>query len=189
MAARGRDKARLSSTMCPRMCCWVGVVSTNAWNCHNSFTGWPLQRIKGSDEAKFICQCFLKKKCFFLEKIIPLWSAVEPPRNEKNPQTIQLLDMPQHLASESISDQMSWLTDFRGSAYYKLTAVLRKFEKLFSRWVGLPGFLRSCQTQRRPDQTRSKKEKKRKALSSIVLYSLLYIQQLLAGSWSILVRL
>lgn len=66
---------------------------------------------------------------FFLEKIIPLWSAIEPPRNEKNPQTIQLLDMPQHLAPKSISDQMSWLTDFRGSAYYKLTAVLRKFVK------------------------------------------------------------
>lgn len=70
-----------------------------------------------------------KNVVVFLEKIIPLWSAVEPPRNEKNPQTIQLVDMPQHLAPESISDQMSWLTDFRGSAYYKLTAVLRKFVK------------------------------------------------------------
>lgn len=42
-------------------------------------------------------------------------------------QTTQLLDIPRHLALESISDQMSWLTDFRGSAIYKLTTVLRKF--------------------------------------------------------------
>lgn len=88
-----------------------------------------LSELKVQSRLNSLTKVFFKENK--MEKITPLWPVLEPLRNEKNPQTIQLLDMPQHLAPESISDQMSWLTDFRGSANYKLTTLLRKFGNYF----------------------------------------------------------
>lgn len=148
MAVRGRDKGRLSSInlfAAHRPQCVPGCAAE--WE-----FSWPKPEIV-TVLSPGVClrELTVQKRPNSLANafLASLWAA------KKNPQTIQLLDKPQHLAPESISDQMSWLTDFRGSANYELTAVLWKLEKSFSRWVGL--------------------KKKNNSLSTVVLYSLLYI--------------